>query len=144
MQPGNLLLFHQEWVFRICSSLALQSQIKWPCLEVIFSQGSVGMLLRLLSYLSLRSRVLLQSATGSLPGIFLINIFSISLKPHILGWFPPPSSHSHCVPPPPPLFFPPHGGHLMVSGEIPPRARAQHGILAILNHSLSVPRAGFN
>lgn len=102
LQPGSLS--HQEWVFRVHSGLALQIQIKWACLEVIFfffSQASVGMLLRLLSYLSLRSWVLLQSATGSPPGIFLINIFSISLKPRILGWFPPPFPHSHCILPPP-------------------------------------------
>lgn len=125
LQPGSLC--HQEWVFRVHSGLALQIQIEWPCLEVIFfSQASVGMLLRLLSYPSLRSWVLLQSVMGRQPGIFLINIFSISLKPHILGWFLPPCLHAHCVLPSTPApFSPPHGGHLMVSGEIPPRAEAQ-------------------
>lgn len=99
--PGSfLLLSQQEWIFRARSSLALQTHMKWPCLEVIFSQGSAGMLLRLLSCLSVRSRVLLQPAAGSPPGVFLINIFSISLKPHILGGVSSPSSHSHCVPPP--------------------------------------------
>lgn len=37
----------------------------------------------------------------------------------------PLSSFPLCPSPPRPPFTPPHGGHLMASGEIPPRARAQ-------------------
>lgn len=81
-------------------------------------------------------------AMGGLPGIFLINIFSISLKPHILGWFPPPPLIPFVSPPP--LFFLSPPWRTSFGFRRDPTEGYSPGIPAILSHSLSVPRAGFN
>lgn len=120
LQPGSLS--HQEWVFRVPSGLALQTQIEWPCLEVIFFFPSQCRNAVKVAELSQLEELSSPSVCHRQPARhFSYKYFQHFFEATYFGVVPTPLSSCPLCPSLPP----PHGGHLMVSGEIPPRARAQ-------------------